>query len=72
LSARQVDYLNGIVQEKTFELAAAELLDIKVVIVCIYRSPESDIDEFLGKLEIMIRRTQEHQKKAYCLCGLEC
>jgi hypothetical protein len=76
LSARQVHYLNGIAQEKPFELAAVELLDIKVVVVCIYRSPERDIDEFLGKLEIMIKRTQEHThthtKKAYYLWGLEC
>jgi exonuclease III len=73
LSARQVHYLNGIAQEKTFELAAVELLDIKVVIVCIYRSPESDIDEFLGKLEIMIKRTQEHthtQKKGLLFVGI--
>jgi hypothetical protein len=70
LSAGQVHYLNGITQENTFELAAVELLDMKVVVVCIYRSPESEIDEFLGKLEIMIRRIQEH-KKAYYLWGLE-
>jgi hypothetical protein len=55
LSARQVHYLNGIAQEGTSELVAVELLDIKVVVVCIYRSSESDTDEFLGKLEIMIR-----------------
>jgi hypothetical protein len=44
-------------------------MDIKVVVVCIYRSLESDIDEFLGKLEIMIRRTQEHKKKRLIICG---
>jgi hypothetical protein len=54
LRTREVYYLSRITQEKIFELLAVELLDIKVVIVCIYRSPESDIDEFLGKLEIVI------------------
>jgi hypothetical protein len=43
-----------------------ELLDRKAVIVCIYRSPEGDLDEFLAKLEIVIRRIQE-KKKAYPL-----
>jgi hypothetical protein len=33
---KQVHYLCGIAQEKTFELAAEELLDLKLVIVCIY------------------------------------
>jgi hypothetical protein len=59
-------------QEKAFELSAVELLDIKTVTVCIYRTPENDLDEFLAKLEIMIRRIQEHKKKAYYLWGLEC
>jgi hypothetical protein len=58
LRMRQVHYLSGIAQEKTSELSAVELLDIKGVIVCIYRSPESDIDEFLGELETVIRRIQ--------------
>jgi hypothetical protein len=44
LRTRQVHYLSRIAQEKTFELSAVELLDIIVVIVCIYRSPDSDID----------------------------
>jgi hypothetical protein len=45
-----------------------ELVDIKTVIVCIYRSPESDLDEFLAKLEIVIRRIQEN-KKRLIVCG---
>jgi hypothetical protein len=56
-------------QEKAFELSDVELLDIKTVIVCIYRSPESDLDEFLAKLEFMIRRIQEHTKKRLIICG---
>jgi hypothetical protein len=34
----------GSLRKITFELAAVELLDIKVVVVCIYRSSESDLD----------------------------
>jgi hypothetical protein len=36
----QIHYLSGMGQEKAFELLAVELLDIKTVIVRIYRSPE--------------------------------
>jgi hypothetical protein len=50
LKTKQIHYLHEIGQEKDFELSAVELLDIKMVIVCIYRSPESDLDEFLAKL----------------------
>jgi hypothetical protein len=38
-----------------------ELLDIKTVIVCIYRSPESDFSEFLIKLETVISRERERK-----------
>jgi hypothetical protein len=57
-------------QEMAFELSAVELLDINTIIVCIYRSPESDLDEFLAKLEIMIRRIQEHKKKCLLSVGI--
>jgi hypothetical protein len=57
-------------QEKAFELSAVELLDIKTVILCICRSPECDLDEFLAKLEIVIRRIQEHKKKGLSSVGI--
>jgi exonuclease III len=38
LRVKQVHYLCGIAQEKSFELAAVELPDTKLVFVCIYRS----------------------------------
>jgi hypothetical protein len=65
LRVKQVHYICGIAQEKTFELAAVELLDIKLVIGCIYRSPKSDIEEFLNKFEIVI---QNHNKRLI-MCG---
>jgi exonuclease III len=68
LKTKQTHYLSVIGQEKDFELSAVELLDIKTVIVSIYRSPESDLDEFLAKLEIVMRRIQEN-KKRHILCG---
>jgi hypothetical protein len=37
-------------EDKTVELSAVECLDINLVILCIYRSPESNIDEFLPSL----------------------
>jgi hypothetical protein len=58
LQTKQVRYLSDIGKEKIFELSAVELLDIKMVIVCIYRSPESDFNDFLAKLETVISRIQ--------------
>jgi hypothetical protein len=59
----KIHYLSEIGHEKDFERSAVEILDIKKVVVCIYRSPESELDEFLAKLEIVIRRIQENKKR---------
>jgi hypothetical protein len=71
LQTKQVRYLSEIGQEKVFELSAVELLDIKIVIVCICRSPESDFNDFLAKLEIVISRIQK-KKETHPLWRLEC
>jgi hypothetical protein len=67
LRTRQIHYLRGLGDEETFEPWAVELLDIKLATVCIYRSPESDIDEFLGKLDSVIKIIQEHKKGSLSL-----
>jgi hypothetical protein len=67
LKTKQIHYLSESGQEKDFELSGVQLLDMKTAIVCIYRSPESDLHEFLAKLEIVIRIIQENKKKAYPL-----
>jgi hypothetical protein len=70
LKTKQINYLSDIGQEKDFELSAVEFLDIKTVTVCIYRSPESDLDEFLAKLEIVIRRIQEKKGLSFVVIGM--
>jgi hypothetical protein len=45
-----------------------ELSDLGTILACIYRSPDSDSDKFLSKLEILI--TKIHSKgKRLILCG---
>jgi hypothetical protein len=46
----------------------AELSDLGIILACIYRSPDSDFDKFLSKLDILI--TKVHSKgKRLILCG---
>jgi exonuclease III len=68
LHTKEINYLYGIGLEKSFELSAVELVDLKIVLVCIYRSPDGDFNEFLHKLELVMNRIQGSRKRLI-LCG---
>jgi hypothetical protein len=40
---------------KNFELPITELIDYKIILICIYRSPARKFDVFLNKLELIIQ-----------------
>jgi hypothetical protein len=54
IETKEVEYLRGLAKEKIFGLSAVELPDTDTILVCIYRSPDSDFYEFLHKLELLI------------------
>jgi hypothetical protein len=43
-------------KEKVFEMSAIELFDIKIIVVCVYRSPNCNIDDFLELLEQTVNK----------------
>jgi len=51
---KKVNYLKGIGSEKVFEMSAAQLLDFKFTLTCMYRSHDGDFYEFLEKPESII------------------
>jgi hypothetical protein len=56
IQTKAVDYLSCLDSEKTFELSVTELSDLGTILACIYRSPDSDFDRFLSKLQILITK----------------
>ena len=50
LHTKDVDYLKGLGSEKNLELSVVELIDLNLILVCIYRSPDGNFYEFLHKL----------------------
>ena len=65
---RNIDYFTSLDDEKNFEVSLIELVDYKLYIVCVYRSPDGQIDIFLNKLENLIRKLTT-KKKSLLLCG---
>jgi exonuclease III len=43
-------------REKVFEISAIELVDFKIIVVCIYRSPNSNVANFLELLEETVNK----------------
>jgi hypothetical protein len=54
--------------EKDFEMSMTELVDYGYIIVCIYRSPDSNLRIFLRNLELIIQKIKSRNKKLL-LCG---
>ena len=68
LQTNNVNYITELGSEDNFELSAVELIDFNFTIVCIYRSPNWNVDEFLHKLESVICRVQTRGQNIV-LCG---
>jgi hypothetical protein len=65
---KEVEYLKGLGKEKVFEISVVELFDIGAILACIYRSPDSDLYEFLHKVELFISKVSSKGKRLI-LCG---
>ena len=48
--------------EKEFEMSVTELEDYGFIIVCIYRSPDSNFWTFFKTLDIIIKKIQSKRK----------
>jgi hypothetical protein len=47
--------------EKEFEMSVIKMVDFKLIIVCIYRSPDGEFNIFLKKLEMVIQIIQRRK-----------
>lgn len=68
VQTKELHYLQKLGKEKDFEISIVELLKDKIVVVCIYRSPDGDFYMFLKNLEVVIQKVQLKKKKLI-LCG---
>jgi hypothetical protein len=55
MNVRVVIFLKNLGSDKELEISATELVDFKIIVVCIYRFRHSDVKIFLGLLDIIIQ-----------------
>jgi hypothetical protein len=53
---KELNSLNELGEEKSFELSVTELVRYAIIVICIYWSPDGKIDTFLNKLELLIQK----------------
>jgi exonuclease III len=68
MQTKEINYLQGISKEKDFEMTAVEVLDYKLIIACVYRSPDGNFSTFLRSLESVTQKVQA-RNKWLILCG---
>jgi hypothetical protein len=51
IKTRELTFIQNLAREGVFEISATEIVDWKIIIVCIYRSPSSSRESFLQLLE---------------------
>ena len=68
ICTKEVSCLQGISVEKDFEMSMTEVVDYGHIIVCIYRSPDSNLRIFLKYLKSVLQKIQLRSNKLL-LCG---
>ena len=68
IRTKELNCFKGIGAEKEFEMSVIELVDYGCIIVCIYRSPDSNFWTFFKTLELTIQIAKVKRKKLL-ICG---
>jgi hypothetical protein len=66
LNTKEVAYLKDLCAEKYFELSAVDLIDWTCLLICVCRSPNTDIKNFIDKLELLLEKVQQRKKSIVC------
>lgn len=72
LLKNEVDYINLDITTPVkydFEYCATELVNYGLIIVCIYRTPSSNVRNFLNNLDFLLAKLTRKRNKQLILCG---
>ena len=70
LSYRKITYCNEIAAESVFECCGIELPELRCVVICIYRVPDSkNISTFFDRLDMLLHKLTHRSTKKVILTG---
>ena len=62
IKAKMVKLFDNLMQDEHFEASLVELVDLKLVVICIYRNPSSNIQILINSLDIILTHLYGQQK----------
>jgi hypothetical protein len=65
---KDLNSLNELSEEKSFELSVIEVVKYAVIVMCIYRRPDGKKDTFQNKLDLILQQVTV-KRKTVILCG---
>jgi exonuclease III len=68
LKTRELPFVKNLARESVFKISAIEGVNLKIVVICIYRSPNSSKEIFLELLEETLNKVQI-KGRLLVLCG---
>ena len=68
LKSRELTFVKSLARKSVFEMSAIEVVDLKIIVVCIYRSPNSSKEIFLELLEETLNKVKI-KGRLLVLCG---
>jgi exonuclease III len=63
IRTKELNDLEYLGEVKNFELSITELIDYKIILICIYRSPNGKFEVFLNRLEIVFQKLHNKKKR---------
>jgi hypothetical protein len=63
--------MQELMREKVFEISIVDIPDLRLTLVCIYRSPQIEVYKFIDKLKNLIVKIQQKGKRVI-VWRLEC
>jgi hypothetical protein len=65
---KELNSLNELGEEENFELSLIELVQYRIIVICIYRTPDGQFDIFLNELDLITQKLIV-KYKIVILCG---
>lgn len=68
IKCREINYIGKYTCDNVFECCGIEITDLKMFIICLYRTPKSKIDRFFKYLDTLLYKITFENNKKYKIC----
>jgi exonuclease III len=62
ITTKELHFLKDLAAELTFECCGLEIVEYRIILVCIYRTPTANVKSFFNKLQILLDKLKSFKK----------